>query len=114
MQPSTFRRFIKHCEDYVAAVGKEAELRELGTVLEIEPYQALRRNNSAIWVCFGLFGYALGLDLPDEVHNHEAITSLYLAAADMVCWSNVSNISVPYLVSCSTQDTLFIVGSIFV
>ena len=90
MLPNTFRRFVNHCRDYVAAVGKEAELRELGTVLDVEAFQDLRRANSAVWVCFGLFGYALGLDLPDEIHDHETISGLYLAAADMVCWSNVS------------------------
>lgn len=90
MDPGCYRRFIKHCRDYVAAVGKEAELREMGDVLDVEAFQALRRENSAVWVCFGLFGYALGLDLPDEIHDHPAMVSLYTASADMVCWSNVS------------------------
>lgn len=97
MEPACFRRFLKHCKDYVVAVGREAELRELDIVLDIESYQNLRRDNSAIWVCFGLFGYALGLDLPDEILDHEVMASLYRTAADMVCWANVSLVTVRVL-----------------
>jgi len=39
---------------------------------------------------FYRFEYVLGADLPDEVFEDPVFMSLYWAAADMVCWSNVS------------------------
>ena len=50
----------------------------------------LRRENSAVRFCFGMFGFTLGLDLPDEIFEHPIMMRLHLAAVDMVCWSNVS------------------------
>ncbi|KAI9060972.1 terpenoid synthase [Trametes sanguinea] len=86
--PNSYRRFLMHCDEYVNAVAREAEYRERGQVLDLESYQTLRRENSAIRVCFGLFEYALGIDLPDLVFQDEQFMTLYWAAADMVCWSN--------------------------
>ncbi|KAF9490782.1 terpenoid synthase [Pleurotus eryngii] len=86
--PNSSRRFLKHCEDYINAVSTEAELRERGEVLDIEPFTALRRENSAIRLCFGLFEYALGIDLPDEVFQDKTFQDMYFAAVDMVSWSN--------------------------
>ncbi|EIW57365.1 terpenoid synthase [Trametes versicolor FP-101664 SS1] len=86
--PQTYRRFIKHCKDYIEAVAVEADLRERGEVLDLEAYQTLRRENSAVRFCFGLAGYALGIDLPDEVVEHPAFMAMHLSTVDMVCWSN--------------------------
>ncbi|KAH9856521.1 terpenoid synthase [Lenzites betulinus] len=86
--PNSYRRFLMHCDDYVNAVAREAEYRERGQVLDIASYQTLRRENSAIRVCFGLFEFALGIDLPDAVFHDVHFMTLYWAAADMVCWSN--------------------------
>ncbi|KAI0661547.1 terpenoid synthase [Cubamyces menziesii] len=86
--PLTYRRFVKHCKDYIEAVAKEAELRERGEVLDLASYQILRRENSAVRFCFGLAGYALGIDLPDEVVEHPTFMAMHLATVDMVCWSN--------------------------
>ncbi|KAJ8520197.1 hypothetical protein ONZ45_g2998 [Pleurotus djamor] len=86
--PQSSRRFLKHCEDYINAVSIEAELRERGEVLDIEPFTTLRRENSAIRLCFGLFEYALGIDLPDEVFQNQAFMDMHFAAVDMVSWSN--------------------------
>ncbi|KAH8100908.1 terpenoid synthase [Cristinia sonorae] len=88
MEPACYARFLKHCEDYIIAVGKEAYYREYGLVLDLESYEKLRRENSAVRTCFGLFGLTLGLDLPDEVFNNEVMMRVHLAAVDMVCWSN--------------------------
>lgn len=88
--PACVRRFLKHCEDYIEAVSKEAEYRERGQVLDMAAFEKLRRENSAIRLCFGLFEYALGIDLPEQVFMDPVFMSLYWAAADMVCWSNVS------------------------
>lgn len=87
--PACFRRFLVHCEAYVEAVAIEAELRERHEVLDMVAFEALRRENSAIRLCFGLFEFVLGVDLPDFVFENEDFMNLYWAAADMVCWSNV-------------------------
>ncbi|OBZ72733.1 Linoleate 10R-lipoxygenase COP4 [Grifola frondosa] len=86
--PACFRRFLKHCDDYVDAVAREAEYRERGEVLDMASFESLRRENSAIRLCFGLFEFVLGVDLPDAVFQDPRFMNLYWAAADMVCWSN--------------------------
>ncbi|KAI0833263.1 terpenoid synthase [Trametes gibbosa] len=86
--PLTYNRFIKHCKDYIEAVAEEADLRERGEVLDLDAYQTLRRENSAVRFCFGLAGYALGIDLADEVVEHPAFMAMHLSTVDMVCWSN--------------------------
>ncbi|CAL1716774.1 unnamed protein product [Somion occarium] len=88
MGPACYRRFIKHAEDYVNGFTREAEYRELGVVLDMASYEVLRRENSAVRFFFGLFGYVLGLDLPDEVFHHPVMMEMHLAAVDTVCWSN--------------------------
>ena len=88
--PGCFARFLGHCEAYVEAVAVEAELRERDELLDTTSYMALRRENSAIRLCFGLFEFVLGVDLPDLVFEDPAFMNLYWSAADMVCWSNVS------------------------
>ena len=75
----------------------EAELRERGEVIDMKAFEALRRENSAIRLCFGLFEFVLGVDLPDFVFANEAFMDIYWAAADMVCWANVC---LPNLTSC--------------
>ncbi|KAJ8497019.1 hypothetical protein ONZ51_g762 [Trametes cubensis] len=37
---------------------------------------------------FALIGYALGIDLPDDILEYPAMMAMYSASADMVCWSN--------------------------
>ncbi|KAI0058770.1 terpenoid synthase [Artomyces pyxidatus] len=86
--PCSFRRFLQHSEDYINCVAKEAEYRERGEVLDMDSFRDLRRENSAIRLCFGLFEFSLGIDLPDEVFENPIFSSLYWAAADMVCWAN--------------------------
>lgn len=88
--PYTLARFLQHSEDYVHAFEKEADYREDGTVLDVDAYDTLRRENSAVRYCFGLFGYILGVDLPDTIFYHPVMFRMHLAAVDMVTWSNVS------------------------
>ena len=87
--PVTHRRFLKHAEGYVNGFIVEAELREKNIVLDAHAYNNLRRENSAVKFCFGLFGYMLNLDLPDEIFEHPVFTRMHLAATDMVTWANV-------------------------
>lgn len=84
------RRFLKHCEDYVNAVAREAELRERGEVLDMQSFILLRRENSAVRLCFSLIEYASGIDLPDEIYDDETFMTAYMAGTDLVCWSNVT------------------------
>lgn len=84
------KRFLKHCEDYIEAVSKEAEYRERDEVLDMERYEILRRENSAVRLCFMLAMYGLDIDLPDEVFEDSAFMTIYFAACDLVCWANVS------------------------
>ncbi|KAL1697045.1 isoprenoid synthase domain-containing protein [Schizophyllum commune] len=86
--PRSFRRFLKHCDDYIEAVSVEAQLREEGRVLSHKDFIPLRRENSAIRLCFGLFEYCLGIDLPDYVFEDPAFQEIYWAGADLVCWHN--------------------------
>ena len=90
--PRNHQRFLQHSIDYVTAVGKEAEYREQGEILNLDSYETLRRENSAVRLCFSLCELCLGIDLPDEVFENEDFMTLYWAACDMVCWSNVSSI----------------------
>lgn len=88
--PNTARRFLEHCDNYIENVSIEAQLREDGEILDLDAFISLRRENSAIRLCFGLFEYVLGFDLPQEVFDDQTFMEAYWAAADMVCWSNVS------------------------
>ena len=88
--PTCSTRFLENCKKYVDAVAREAELREAGRVLDLESFMPLRRNNSAVPLCFSLIEYALGTNLPDEVFEDPNFVKAYLAGVDLVCWSNVS------------------------
>ena len=101
--PATTRRFVAHVEDYVNSVAKEAELREGNIVLDLAAYDPLRRENSAVRSAFGLFGYVLGLELPDEIFHHPVFSEMHFAAVDMVTWSNVGIIW-----SCAPQYVAYV------
>ncbi|TFY71414.1 hypothetical protein EVG20_g1594 [Dentipellis fragilis] len=87
-KPKTFRRFLQHGQDYIDCVVDEAGLRERGEVLDLDSYLVLRRENSAVRLCFGLIPFALGIDLPDEVYADPVFERIYFAGVDMVCWAN--------------------------
>jgi terpene synthase-like protein len=92
--PRSFRRYVTHSENYIACTSREADYRETGEMLELEPYKNHRRENSAIQLCFALFEYCLGIDLPDEVFEDPVFARLYRTAADMV-W--LANVCLPHL-----------------
>ena len=89
--PLTYRRTAERCKGYIEAVAREADIRLHGDVLDLDSYIALRRDNSAVRICFELTGVALDTDLPDEVVEHPAFMKMQLAAVDMVWWANVSS-----------------------
>ncbi|TFY62989.1 hypothetical protein EVJ58_g3512 [Rhodofomes roseus] len=86
--PACYNRLLKHFEDYINAVTVEAGLRERNEVLDPETYVNLRRENIAARICFGYLGFALGLDLPDEIFEHPIMMRLHIAAVDTVWLSN--------------------------
>ncbi|KAG6909950.1 Linoleate 10R-lipoxygenase cop4 [Tephrocybe rancida] len=86
--PRAISRFLKRWEAYCASVVREAELREQGEVLDVEAFIPLRRENSAVRLCFCLVEYCLGIDLPDEVFSDPVFMEIYWAAVDLVCWAN--------------------------
>ena len=91
---NNFQQFLVHFRDYMEAVCKEAELRERGELLTVADYLPLRRENSAIRLSFKLAEFSLGIDIPEEVFANDVFMSLYLGAADMVCWANVRMVHV--------------------
>ncbi|KAF8072026.1 terpenoid synthase [Lyophyllum atratum] len=86
--PRAAARFVKHWETYCAAVIQEAELRERGEILDLDAFITLRRENSAVRLCYGLIEFCCGTDLPDEVFEDPAFVDIYWAAVDLVCWAN--------------------------
>ena len=75
---------------FFKAVAIQARDRTTGVVPGLEDYIAVRRDTSACKPSWALIEYANGLDLPDEVMEHQTIQSLDEAANDFVTWSNVS------------------------
>jgi Terpene synthase family 2, C-terminal metal binding len=88
-RPGTFRRFLDSSQAYINGVVEEARLRERREVADLDGYLLLRRENSAVRLCFGFIEYALGIDLPDEVFADPIFQKIYFASLDMVIWANV-------------------------
>nr|BDI63092.1 sesquiterpene synthase [Auriscalpium vulgare] len=87
-KPNTFRRFLESSQRYIDRVVEEADLRERGEILDLDAYLLLRRENSAVRLCFDLIPYCLGIDLPNEVVEEPTFQKAYYASVDMVCWAN--------------------------
>ena len=85
-----FRQFLANCETYVDSVVQEAGLRDRGEVLGFKDYVHLRRENSAVRVCFDMIPYILDIDLPKDVLADPIFQKIYFSAVDMVCLANVS------------------------
>ena len=92
--PACHARFLKHCEAYISANIRQAELRERGEVPDLDAFIPLRREHSGVPICIGVIGFVVGRDIPDEVFEHPVMTRLYLAAVDMVWLANVSSVLV--------------------
>ena len=99
------RRFINLWERYTNAVAKEAELRERGQIPDLKSFIPLRRDNSAVRLCFSIIEYALGIDLEDEVYEDSTFMDAYWAACDHVCWANVCFFNNIYRLFCSFINT---------
>ena len=91
--PTLKIRFVAHNRDYVDAVVKEATLRERGAILSENEYRNLRRDNGAMIILFDLIEVTLGIELPAEVHEDPNFKQIYLAALDLILFTNVSFLS---------------------
>ena len=74
---------------FFKAVTIQARDRAAGVIPDLEDYVVMRRNTSGCKPSWALIEYANGLDLPDEVMEHQVIQNLDDATNDLVTWSNV-------------------------
>ncbi|KLO13037.1 terpenoid synthase [Schizopora paradoxa] len=86
--PNCQKRFLARCMDFVAAVAKEAGLREDNHVLPINSYMTLRRGNCGVQPYFAILEYIHGLDLPEEVFENPVFTRLYWLGVELVALTN--------------------------
>lgn len=92
------RRASRRCQErlwslskgFVHSVADEAKYRRTGVVPDTKTYLPIRREASGARLCYGLFEYVLGIDLPDEVFDNPTFLTIYWAAVDMIGLSNVS------------------------
>lgn len=89
------RRLVQSCAAYIDAVCREADLRERGEILCLEEYRMLRRENIALRLCFSLFEYCFGFDLPDEVFSDPTFLRIFYGAVDTIALANVSKPKYP-------------------
>lgn len=82
-------RFLARFADYISAVSKESELRADNQTLNIDSFIHIRRENSAVRVCFALFEYVHGIELPDEVFENPVFMRMYWQGVDCVWLANV-------------------------
>ncbi|KLO13018.1 terpenoid synthase [Schizopora paradoxa] len=87
-KPKCMERFLARFAGYINAVSKESALRCDNEVLDIESFIHVRRENSAVRVCFSLLEYIHGIELPDEVFEHPVFMRLYWQGVDAVWLAN--------------------------
>jgi len=90
------RKASKRCQErlwslskgYLDAMADEAEYRRNGLVPDTESYMLIRREVSGVRLCYGMFEYVLGIELPDAVFEDPTFLTMYWAAVDMIGLSN--------------------------
>ncbi|QRV79773.1 terpene synthase [Ceratobasidium sp. AG-Ba] len=85
---ATTDRFIHSAELYMNAVLEQNERRAVGSIPTVQEWIQLRRDVVAVQISFAVLEYSLGLDLPNQVHNHPVMFELELAANDIIAWTN--------------------------
>ncbi|KAG8855037.1 hypothetical protein FRB96_007232 [Tulasnella sp. 330] len=88
ISPGANRRFIETTDLYLQAVHQHVVNRSKDTILDIETFIQLRRDNGALKMCFAMGEFSLGLNIPDEVLQHPLIKIMEDAANDVVVLSN--------------------------
>ena len=74
-------------------MADEAEYRRHGLVPDTDSYMLIRREVSGVRLCYGMFEYVLGIELPNQVFENPTFLNMYWAAVDMIGLSNVGRIS---------------------
>ncbi|CCO34394.1 hypothetical protein BN14_08492 [Rhizoctonia solani AG-1 IB] len=85
---STIRRTIDAIDFYTRAVLQQKINRVGDRIPSIDEYIQLRRDTSAMRIAFVGIEYALGLELPAEVHEDPIVMELALAGNDILTWAN--------------------------
>lgn len=80
-------------ESYLNSLAVEAHYKEQGVILDVGEFMTLRREVSAARICYGLFEYVHGVDLPDEVFDDQTFMNMYWAGIDMIGFANVRTIN---------------------
>jgi len=88
--PGAQQRFMSTMDLFFQAITIQAKDRRDGTIPDLDPYIAVRRDTSGCKPCWALIEYANDLDIPDEVMEHPVMEALGEATNDLVTWSNVS------------------------
>lgn len=87
-------------EAYFDAQCLEADSKE---VPDLDSYIRFRRDASGCKPYFTLIEYANGLNLPDRVFDEPIVRVLQETANDIVSWSNVSSLVVPFFLGLNTS-----------
>ncbi|KAK0482601.1 terpenoid synthase [Armillaria novae-zelandiae] len=87
-KPGAQARFKETLELFFEAVNIQANSRDKGELPELEDYIDVRRDTSGCKPCWALIEYALDIDLPDKVVEHDVIRALDQHTNDLVTWSN--------------------------
>ncbi|KAJ7131398.1 isoprenoid synthase domain-containing protein [Mycena epipterygia] len=73
---------------YTEASLSQTSHRINGNTSTVEEFIQIRRNSSGLKLVFAFIEYAMGLDIPDEIHNDSSMIAVVQAAADIVAWNN--------------------------
>ena len=81
------KHFLEAMEDYLHAVGQQAEDRDKLVIRDVDSYLEARRKDSAVLACF--MPGELHLSIPDEAFYHPVVKELQYASTVMVVLDNV-------------------------
>nr|WDV18262.1 sesquiterpene synthase [Ganoderma sinense] len=84
--PQAIKHFLTAMEDYLGAVGEQAEDRDKLAIRDVDSYLAARRYDSAVVACF--MPGELYLSIPDEAFYHPAVKQLQDASTELVVLDN--------------------------
>ncbi|KAK0660786.1 terpene cyclase [Cercophora samala] len=80
------KRFIKTMQQFCDSLVQEADDRSRGHIRDVEAYFEVRRHTIGLYPCFAIIQH--GMELPDEVYEHDVVRKLEIMAADMIILDN--------------------------
>ena len=75
---------------YLEGVVQQSINKKDHRILDVQSYIDLRQLTSGVKPAFSMIEW--GLDIPDKVMSHVVIQELFLAAGDLVAFTNVCDI----------------------